>query len=423
MRKLRNDNPTSPLVFYVFYFIVFFSNAIYGSFMNMYLGRVGMPAPMIGVVNGIIQVLSFFIFPMWGMAADRATSKNKVLLICVALSIGLLYAFSITRNIYLLALVMMAYTLCHNPMPAIYETITMEFTTKNGWQYGPIRMSGTIGFSIMAALAGFVINDNEALLFPLIISVNLLAGFAALFLPKAKGAAARAKERGEEYVAPKRRLFAGKEVYALLKNPRLRNVLILYGVSMMCSGFGNTYYGVYMDELGGNYLMVGIANMILGLSEIPFHIGPGARWLKRIGVEKSMLVVTAVGFVRWIIVAMTRNPWLLVLTKGFNGIMLVPTIVGIVEMVYQEAPDDLKATASQALRTPFQVGGQLLANFGGSSVVSALNNAGLSGMRIGYAILSPITAVAGILVGGAIFRRERREKKEAAMAGVSQDAQ
>ena len=413
MNKLRNDDPKSPAVFYIFYCIVFFGGAIYGSFINMYLSSAGMPTPMIGVVNGVTQVLSFFIFPMWGMAADRASSKNKVLVICMSISIVLLFAFAYAKNIYLLAVLMVVYTLCHNPMGAIYETIAMEFTSKNGWQYGPIRMSGTLGYSAMSAISGFVINDNEEMLFPLIISMNALALLAALFLPRAKGAAARARERGEEYVAPKRSLVASKEVYALLKNPKLRNVLILFAVYMMCSGFGNTYYGIYMTELGGNYLMVGIASMILGLSEIPFHLGPGARWFKRIGVEKSMLVVTAVGVVRWIIVGLTRNPWLLVLTKGFNGIMLVPTIVGIVEMVYEVAPDDLKATASQALRTPFSVGSSLIANFGGSALVRTLDGMGLSGIRIGYIILSPITALAGIIIGASIFRREKREKQAA----------
>jgi len=392
---------TRKIVFYIFYFTVFLGGGIQGSFLNLYLSKAGMDKTLIGYLNGAIQVLCFFVFPLWGKATDGAKYKNNVLIVELALTTLALVAFAIVKEVWMIAVVMVLYSLCHNPSAHIYETITMANVKENGWKYSPIRMTGTIGYAIMAVVTGFWISKKENLLFPIFIGVTVLALIVALFLPKTKGSGISALTKEEKKAKKKE----SNGVFVMLKNKKVRNVLILCGIYSLTNTFNGTYYGIYMTDLGGAYVFVGIGHMIMALAEVPFHVGPGSRWLKKLGVEKSMVLVMFVGAVRWIVAALSNSPWMLVMIMAFNGIMLVPTIVLLVEFLYDEAPENLKTSASTSLKSPFQLGGMLLGNFLGATLV------GLIGIRNVYFICAPVCLIAGALVAVSIAKDERAAKK------------
>lgn len=83
MREVRykgKNGIKSPAIFYIYYFIVFFGIAIQGSFLNLYLTEAGLPVKTVGIINGVIQLLSLVVMPVLGRIADRAATKNMVLL-------------------------------------------------------------------------------------------------------------------------------------------------------------------------------------------------------------------------------------------------------------------------------------------------------------------------------------------------------
>ena len=391
----------SPLVFYIYYFVMFLGGGIHWSFLNLYLSNAGMPSTTIGLINGTIQILSLLIFPIWGRISDRASTKNKVLVISLILSIILLIIFSRTKSLIMLGIMTVVYSVFYNPLAAIYETITMAHVVENGWNYSPIRMTGTFGYSFMALVAGFYLGKQEDLIFPIYIAVLVVATITAMMIPKTPNVKKPKAEKNKNDT---------KEILSMLKNKSVRNVLILMAIYNLSNTFNSTYFGIFMSELGGDYTYVGIANMIMGLAEVPFHIGPGRRWMKKIGIEKSMVIVMFVGTVRWLVAASCKNAWVLVGTMAFNGIMLVPTIVGVVEFLYENAPDHLKASVSTTLKSPFQITGQIIANFGGGALVGLLDAAGFHGIRVVYIILAPVCLTAGLLVGIPLLKKGQREE-------------
>ena len=88
VKIFNKDDPKSPLIFYVYYFVVYFGIAIQGSFLTLYLTESGVPVKTIGLINGVIQILSLFFFFFLGRIADRAPTKNRVL--CIELSVSIL---------------------------------------------------------------------------------------------------------------------------------------------------------------------------------------------------------------------------------------------------------------------------------------------------------------------------------------------
>lgn len=399
MREVRykgKNGIKSPAIFYIYYFIVFFGIAIQGSFLNLYLTEAGLPVKTVGIINGVIQLLSLVVMPVLGRIADRAPTKNMVLIAELVIATLTLILMSRAGDIVMICLFRVLYAVFFTPISSVYETITMEYCHRNGWEYGPIRMSGTIGFSIMAFVSGISIRGDIKTIFPLMIGSYVLTIIAALFLPDSTRVS-------RVYASQSGGSDTGR-VLSLLKDRQIRNVLIMFFIYSFASSVNNAYFANHVRELGGDYAVVGIANAVLGLSELPFHMGPGKRWLQRIGVERSLLVVLAVGTFRWTVCALTGDPWVLTATMALNGIQLVPVIIGMAQFLFDHAPEDLKVSAQSTLRHSTQVLAVLLADFAGSGLHHLFEKAGLQPIKGLYLTLIPLNVI-GILLGTASIRR------------------
>lgn len=397
----------SPLIFYIFYFVVFFGNAIQGTFLTLYLTNAGLPQSTVGLLNGITQCLSLIVLPIVGRLADKAPTKNKVLCIELVIAIVTLILFSMAKNIIAICIFRVAYSLFFMPISSVYQTITMEYCNRYGWEYGPIRMTGTIGFSLMALAAGLGMNKNISMIFPFLIGSYILTFFLALLLPESKRV-----ERPVQDESEKQGGSDAARIFSILKERKVRNVMMMYFMYSFATSLNNMYFGLYTRQLGGTMTMVGLGSMILGFSELPFHLGPGKRWLERIGLEKSMLVVITAGIIRWTICATTKNPWIMVFTMGLNGIMLVPVTIGLVQFLYDNAPEDLKTTAQTSLHSSVSVAAMLAADFGGSLIHTLLERAGLDPIKYQYTLLIPLF-VAVLAVGASSMKKGEKEETAA----------
>ncbi len=384
-----------PYIFYLYYFNIFLFGVVQGSFISMYLTEIGVPSGYIGIINGVIQVLCLGMSSLYGVIADNARSKNRVLVTILCISVVLLYAFSRTTSLLMVIILRILFNITYQPMMGLYESMALECSKRYGYAYSPIRMSGTIGYAVMAVISGFWLNKNKEMLFPILIGTLLLTLITAFFLPEV-GKTEKKDEAAEKYDI--------REVYALLRDKSVLRVLIMYLFYMLCNSFSHAYFGIYMTQLGGDYAWVGIGNMILAVSEFPFYFGPGNRFFRRLGVEKSQLFVLCLGVIRWLIVGTCHSPVILTLTMLFNGVMLVPNATLVVEFLSEKAPENLKSSVQTALRAPFSTAGNLIASFGGGALVGLFNGMGLDGVRLAYLCCAPLTLIAVLLIAPSVLR-------------------
>ena len=405
VKIFNKDDPKSPLIFYVYYFVVYFGIAIQGSFLTLYLTESGVPVKTIGLINGVIQILSLFVLPVLGRIADRAPTKNRVLCIELSISILTLFLMSKARDLIMIIAFRIAYAMFFTPISSVYEAITMEYCRKNGWEFGPIRMSGTIGYSIMSFASGFGLKGNISAIFPMLIVSYSMTLFLALLLP-------RSTRVERVVVSPNEAKESdAKRVLSVLKDRQVRNVMIMFFIYSLAGTTNNTYFGNYSQSLGGTLTMIGIAHAILGFSEFPFHLGPGKRWLERIGLERSMVMVLLVGTFRWTVCALTNNATVLMWTMVLNGAMLVPIIIGMSKFLFEHAPEGLKVSAQTSLRSTVSVIAMLLADFGGSAIFHFIEKSGLNPYKGMYALMVPLS-FAGAMIGLFSLRKREAETKE-----------
>lgn len=405
--KEFRDNPKSPWRFYIFYIIVFCGGAVQGSFMGLYLTEMGVPVQTLGVINGVTQIVSLFTLPILGRIADRAPSHNMVMDIGYLITISVFTAFMFIRNITTIVLLRFCYSIIATPLNSVYDTIAMEQSRLRGWDYQPMRWMGTLGYSVMSYVSGFILNGEIKTIFPVMIVCYIATFIVGLMLPVAP--------RTMRVVASPNEPKGKESVYSILKDRQVRNVLIMFFIYSLAGTTNNTYFGNYNQELGGTLTMIGIAHAILGFSEFPFHLGPGKRWLQKIGVERSMVMVLLVGTFRWTICALTNNATVLMWTMALNGAMLVPVIIGLSKFLFDHAPEGLKVTAQTSLRSTVSVIAMLISDFGGSAVFHLFERSGLNPYKGMYWLMVPLSFIGAMIGLSSVRKRESEEKAEAAV--------
>ena len=405
--KEFRDNPKSPWRFYIFYIIVFCGGAVQGSFMGLYLTEMGVPVQTLGVINGVTQIVSLFTLPILGRIADRAPSHNMVMDIGYLITISVFTAFMFIRNITTIVLLRFCYSIIATPLNSVYDTIAMEQSRLRGWDYQPMRWMGTLGYSVMSYVSGFILNGEIKTIFPVMIVCYIATFIVGLMLPVAP--------RTMRVVASPNEPKSKESVYSILKDRQVRNVLIMFFIYSLAGTTNNTYFGNYNQELGGTLTMIGIAHAILGFSEFPFHLGPGKRWLQKIGVERSMVMVLLVGTFRWTICALTNNATVLMWTMALNGAMLVPVIIGLSKFLFDHAPEGLKVTAQTSLRSTVSVIAMLISDFGGSAVFHLFERSGLNPYKGMYWLMVPLSFIGAMIGLSSVRKRESQEKAEAAV--------
>ena len=400
MLKFERNDPKSPWIFYIFYIFVFCGAAIQGSFMSLYLTEMGVPVRTLGIINGVTQIVSLATLPILGRIADRAPSKNLVMDIGYIIVIGIFTAFMFIKNVTAIVLLRFVFSIISTPLNGVYDTIAMEQARLRGWDYQPMRWMGTLGFSVMSYVSGFILNGNIKTIFPIMIVCYIATFLVGVMLPVSPNTM--------RIIASPNEPRSKENVYSILKDRQVRNVLIMFFIYSLAGTTNNTYFGNYTQSLGGTLTMIGIAHAILGFSEFPFHLGPGKRWLEKIGVEKSMVMVLLVGTVRWTICAMTNNATVLMWTMALNGAMLVPIIIGMSRFLFEHAPEGLKVTAQTSLRYTVSVIAMLLSDFGGSLIFHLFEKLSLNPYKGMYAIMIPLSFV-GAMIG--FISAKRRESE------------
>jgi len=406
MANDRKNEERLPYIFYIYYAALFMGNAIYNSFFSAYFSQAGMSESHIGLLFGIAPMVGLVMQPIWGGMADRAKTKNRILLLVlsgVMLSIVVFYLVGnffhgdLTSKLLLLSGAMILFSAFQNAVIPLQDTITLDYISRHGGFYGNARMSGTLGYAAMALVAGAIFNRLPDSVFPLYFVILCFVFYAATRLPKASGY----RQKGEK-----------GSVFDVLRDKEILLVLLLTCVQYTTMAYGHTFLGPYMLALGGNSALIGLANTVQALTEIPFHIKWGRNLMRKIGIHRMLVISTILGAMRWTLTALSRSPVLLVIANGFEGLMLVPLIVGVVEYINSRVEKKLKATAQTALTLFSVVIARTVGNIGGGALIDVFDTMGLNGMRMTYWVLVPISLIAVLAIGIPLLAMGRKNKTE-----------
>jgi PPP family 3-phenylpropionic acid transporter len=321
--------------FYLFYFA---AGGALIPFLNLYLARVGLSGTEIGIVSGVIPIVTILAVPLWSVIGDLTRLHTRILYVTLGASIPFVVAIAFTRSLGVLLVLVAGYAFFMSPGPSLVDSLSMRCLGARQERYGRLRVWGAVGWGISAPAVGYLIRATRISVIFYSYAALLLFGLTALIGLTAPGT--------DSYRPPAR------DFRRLLKSPSWQVFLFSIFLAGVCSNVLEHYLVLFLDDLGGSEWSFGVSVAMASLSEIPVFLLSGL-FIRRRGARGLLLSALFIYAVRAGVYAGIRNPLVAIPAQLLHGPTFSALWVAGVVYAAVRAPSGLEATAQAAFNTVF----------------------------------------------------------------------
>ncbi|MBF8982884.1 MFS transporter [Lutibacter sp. B2] len=315
-----------------YYFLFYGSLPMYTIFIPIMLKTKGFSQTKIGLLLSLAPIIAIISMPIWGNITDRAENKNSVLkFIIICATICMLVFGRLDQHMYLF-IAYGIFSFFNSSAISLGDTITLECLEKRKGNFGIIRLGGTVGYGVMAIIAGKLADYNQSYVFVAYAILIIGTLITMRKIPKIKG------HRRNGQNGSMKDIFKHKNLVIMM----IFNLLIFITIC-----FYNSFYSIYYSSLTENKTLLGIAYSIAALSEIPFLLKANDI-IKKIGIYKLMISAFLVTSIRWILIGFNHNPYFALALQALHGWGFIVFMYVIVLYTYNNVPKELK-TAGQSV--------------------------------------------------------------------------
>lgn len=307
--------------------------AVFEPFLNVRFARLGLTALQIGLLAALYPLMSVTVAPVMAAVADRNGWRIRLLALSIAgMMAALLWLrWPVTFLGLLLPMLLLAVT--RSPTTPVGDGIIIRMAGHHRLDYGNIRRFGSVGYAL-SVLFGLLWRQTD---FVYMFYVAPLAALPLLVTVLSLEEAEEAAERDGGDVSWQ----------ALLQNRDLLLLALVALLSGMAVFSAIIYSGVYMDDLGGDELDVGL---VFGLAAVAAIGGMSyaGKLIRRFGGPQAFVIalgVLALGFGGYVL---ARSPASLIAAALVKEAGFGLWLVTLVRLTSEQAPDRWSATA-QAL--------------------------------------------------------------------------
>ena len=343
MSAQRGERPYPLIIFYVLFFMTV---GVTLPFMPGYFKTLGFTGAQSGTLLAVGPMFALFMPPLWGQLADRTGKPGLVLLSSTlggVLGYGLL-ARATTFGDALIAL--SVYATFASSITSLADTLALHHVQQHGGTYAGIRTWGSLGFVLASLPLGFLIKDIDrvTVLVPLVLlaAAALACGLTLARLP------------GRFHEGPTPSFRSALE---LARKPEV--LLFLCATSLHWIACA-PYHGSLAPHVRDLHLppwVVGVSASVGVGSEIVVMM-TWDRWSRLVSTKKLLIAVFVVSSVRWALMAIASNPWLLIAAAAIHGFTFGAFYLASVDWMVKRAPGSLRATGQTLFAAAtFGIGG------------------------------------------------------------------
>ena len=308
-----------------FLFIAFWpSMFLMNQYAAIYLrGFAFMTDLSVGIVMSVCFLLTTVAQITFGNIADRARTKNRVLMIALTgFTAGLIFLAVPNHTSFatLLPSVFLFYIFFVIPA-LLVDTIVVENAPKMGVSFGSMRVFASVGIflaSLVIFLLGLFMEVSIHIVLTVVITAALLSFIPARLLPRTEGHAYRAKESGAK---------SGKSpLTEILKNRKLMLLLCFILLLFIGTQATNIFLGVYLsagDGLGAGLSMLGLF-FVIGVGSEVLLMLYGNRHFQAMNIYNVLLLVSIAALVRSLIFFFAPGVFVFMLGAVAQAFMLAP---------------------------------------------------------------------------------------------------
>jgi MFS transporter, PPP family, 3-phenylpropionic acid transporter len=315
-----------------FYLLTFFGVGSLTPLLSVYLSEVEhLSGSQIGAIMSIGPIVMIFFQPLWGMVSDKTNRPTLVLGITTFLAGVFALGYLPVGNYIGFFLVAFLVAVFQSAIIPVSDSISLKYTSKVRYDYGNIRLFGSLGFGLAVFLMG---RFSEGAIGPKIIFYSffvclVIAAFLSIGFPKEKATVKLDLKAGIKELFKIKRFLLFLAVTFLVFGPNLAN---------------NTYFGLFVEDSGGTYAGIGLAFLIAVLSEVPFMRLAG-NWINRFGLLTVALLAGAASLIRWLFYFTEPSLWLVYSSSVMQGLAIGLFIPAGLQYIRDITPAHITATA------------------------------------------------------------------------------
>jgi len=364
---------------FTFYFLLFAAVAFSSPFIVLYYQGLGFTGTQIGLLTGIVPLITIISAPLWTGLAD-ATGRHRLLMsLAILFGVTTIFIFPLLSAFGPVVLIAILLNIAVAPVTPFADSATMFMLADEKEMYGRVRLGGTIGYGIAAPLAGLLVQRYDLRF--------AFWGCATLFL---LGFIASQKFVHGQLEADHQP--ARGHVRTLLTNPRWLLFLCVAFAGGLTLAAINNYLFPYMKELGASESTMGLALTLGTISEIP-TLFFGNRLIRRLKPYGLLMLSMGVSSLRMLLLAASSTPILVLFTQLLNGLTLPAVWVAGVSYADENAPVGMRTTAQGLFNAMVSGFGMAVGGFVGGPLLENLGGQGLY-LVFGAAVLVIIVFVA-----------------------------
>lgn len=145
---------TVPFMFYLLYYA---AASFSMPFIILYFQELGFSGAQIGLLAGMVPLISLVGAPLWTGLAD-AKGRHKLIMSLTILGAALFTAiFPLIKALAPIIIVICLYALFGAPIISFADSATMSMLAGEKTMYGRVRLGGTVGWGLVAPLAGIIV--------------------------------------------------------------------------------------------------------------------------------------------------------------------------------------------------------------------------------------------------------------------------
>lgn len=334
------------LISLIVYYVLFYGAM---NFMVTYLSlffknNMGMSASAIGIISMIGPLVSIISQPAWGVVADRAKSKNRVL--ALQLILGLIMYFSYvlipagrSYTFALLLIVSAAAAIGYQGCVNLSDTICLETLAPTRYQFDTVRSIGSFSYAFVALCVGIssmaLHKDYDPahmlIAFSLVMALSLIP---LATLPHVRGHQSAADRQGGKKVS----------MSVLFQNPALVKVFAFGFLTAIPHTFALNFFPIVFSDLGASNALINIYIFISAFTEVPFIFIAG-KLADRLSHRTIIIAGALISALRYALFAFIANPTVLLVTSPMLGIPTVVMVFSNIVYINRMAAPQLKASA------------------------------------------------------------------------------
>jgi PPP family 3-phenylpropionic acid transporter len=367
---------------FTFNFVQFAAIASVSPFIVLYYQELGFTGAQIGLLTGLVPLITLFAAPLWTGLADATHRHRTVMSLGILVGVITVFVYPFFSAFVPVAFIAVTLNIFMAPVTPLADSATMFMLADEKEMYSRVRLGGTLGYGIAALMSGLLV-QNYGL---------RLAFWGCAFLFLLELFVSQKLVHGQlEADSP-----AGGHVRSLLTNPRW----ILFLAVAFAGGAGlaafNNYFFPYMKELGADESMMGLALMVGTFFEIP-TLFFGNRLIKRLKPYGLLMVSMVATGLRMLLLAVSGTPILVLFIQLLNGLTFPAMWVAGVSYADAHAPAGIRSTA-QGLFSAMVLGfGMAVGGFVGGPLLESIGGRGLY-LVFGASVLA-IVAIVALIYG------------------------